>query len=237
VVLAIGDCCPGADGRPAGAAGRAALGAIIIMTVHRCLRAAGLAVLIGTCVSACAGSAGAGASGTTSPGASRAGSAGASSTARAARCQGSQLRIRLIYGGPAAGTVGAVIGFTNEGRTACRLSGWPGLVAVGPAGEATAKRTLDVFAGPALTAAPVTTIRPGALAVAVVAGSDNPGPGMTTCPPAYRRLRVTPPGSVSATVISAWIRDDDAYLPACSRLELSPVIRPSDLPFLKEHHI
>ena len=41
-------------------------------------------------------------------------------------CQRRQLKIRIIQGGPAAGTVGADIGFTNVGSTPCRLAGSPG---------------------------------------------------------------------------------------------------------------
>lgn len=58
----------------------------------------------------------------------------------------------MIYGGAAAGTVGGVIGFTNQGSTPCRLAGWPAVVAVSPARGAKGERTLSVFAGPTLTA-------------------------------------------------------------------------------------
>ena len=37
-------------------------------------------------------------------------------------CPARQLKIRMIYGGPAAGTVGGVLGLTNQGREACRLA-------------------------------------------------------------------------------------------------------------------
>ena len=147
-------------------------------------------------------------------------------------CPARQLKIRMIYGGPAAGTVGGVLGLTNQGREACRLAGWPVLVALGPSGRTTAARTLGVFGGPALGRPPVVTIRPGAQAVAVLTVADAPGPGLTTCPPPYRRLRVTPPGRSRSSVISAWIPHYGAYLPACYRVSISPVIPRSLLPYL-----
>ena len=82
-------------------------------------------------------------------------------------CLGSQLKIRMIYGGPAAGTVGGVIGLVNEGNRPCHLAGWPTVVAVSPAGNARAERTLNVFGATTLTTPPVVTIKPGAQAVAV----------------------------------------------------------------------
>lgn len=150
----------------------------------------------------------------------------------APECQRRQLKIRIIQGGPAAGTVGADIGFTNDGSTPCRLAGWPALTAVGPAGRAVPRRTLEVFAGPALTRPPVVTISPGARAVAVLAGPDAPMPGTTTCPPPYRRLRVTLPGDTRAAVIPAWI-PSSGDMPACGPLEVSPLSPASALPFLR----
>jgi hypothetical protein len=120
-------------------------------------------------------------------------------------CPARQLKIRMIYGGPAAGSVGGFLDLTNKRREPCRLAGWPVLVARGPSGRTTAARTLGVFGGPALARPPVVTIRPGAQAVAVLSVADAPGPGMTSCPPPYRRLRVTPPGRSHSSVISAWI--------------------------------
>lgn len=146
-------------------------------------------------------------------------------------CPASQLTIQLIYGGPAAGTVGGVIGFFNTASTRCQLAGWPTLIAVSPARRAAGEHTLNVFAGPALTRPPVVTIKPGALAVTVLAGGDQPGPGSATCPPPYRRLLVTPPGGTRAAAISAWI-PHFGYLPACTLIGVSPVIPASDLPFL-----
>lgn len=217
------------------------------MPVHCRMQAAGLAAVIAASMTGCARPAVTGTSGagspapgvtTVAPGNSpRRPDTASPSTADTPACQGSYLKIRMIYGGPAAGTTGAVIGFTNDGSTPCHMAGWPAVITISPARRATASRTLSVFAGPMLTSPPVVMIRPGARAVAILAGHDEPGPGVTKCPPAYRRLHVTPPGSAWATVISAWIPHFDAYLPACSPLQVSPLIPAAALPFLRLHHV
>jgi len=225
---------------------------VIQMDSRYRIRVAGLVAVIAASVTGCVRTAGTAAPGTVSPAPGATAAAGSSapppastvspgtaspSTAGAPRCQPGQLETTMIYGGAAAGTVGAVIGFTNVGSAPCHLAGWPGLMAISPAGRARPRRTLSVFAGPMLTRPPVVMIRPGRRAVAVLAGGDQPGPGMTKCPPAYRRLRVAPPGSAHATVISAYIPYLGANLPACSTLQASPVLPPSDLPFLRLHHV
>lgn len=151
-------------------------------------------------------------------------------------CRGSQLKIRMIYGGPAAGTVGGVIGLVNEGTRPCHLAGWPTVVAVSPAGNARAERTLNVFGATTLTTPPVVTIKPGAQAVAVLAAHDQPAPGQAQCPPAYRRLLITPPGSTHASAVSARI-PNFTYLPACTPIQVSPVVPVPAVPYLRLHHV
>jgi uncharacterized protein DUF4232 len=151
-------------------------------------------------------------------------------------CRGSQLKIRMIYGGPAAGTVGGVIGLVNEGSRPCHLAGWPAVVAVSPAGNARAERTLNVFGATTLTAPPVVTIKPGARAVAVLAAHDQPAPGQAKCPPAYWRLLITPPGSTHTSAVSARI-PNFTYLPACTPIQVSPVVPVSAVPYLRLHHV
>jgi len=212
---------------------------VIIVRVPGAARAALLAVIAASSTS-CTHAAPAGASGTPStaasaratPASNPAPQSPATSPARLRTCPASQLTIKLIYGGPAAGTVGGVIGFSNHCSTRCQLAGWPTLIAAGPARRVNGQHTLSVFAGPTLTRPPVVTIKPGALAVAVLAGGDHPGPGSVKCPLPFRRLLVAPPGSTRATAISAWIPNFDAYLPACTPIRISPVIPASDLPFL-----
>lgn len=212
---------------------------VIIVRVPGAARAALLAIIAASSTS-CTHAVPPGPSGTpstaasaiTTPASNPASPSPATSPASLRTCPASQLTIKLIYGGPAAGTVGGVIGFANHGRTRCQLAGWPTLIAAGPARRVNGEHTLSVFAGPTLTRPPVVTIKPGALAVAVLAGGDHPGPGFVKCPPPFRRLLVAPPGSTRATAISAWIPNFDAYLPACTPIRISPVIPASDLPFL-----
>jgi hypothetical protein len=151
-------------------------------------------------------------------------------------CLGSQLKIRMIYVGPAAGTVGGVIGLVNEGNRPCHLAGWPAVVAVSPAGNARAERTLNVFGATTLTTPPVVTIKPGARAVAVLAAHDQPAPGQAQCPPAYRRLLITPPGSTHTSAVSARI-PHFTYLPACTPIQVSPVVPVPAVPYLRLHHV
>ena len=216
---------------------------MIIVRVPCPTRSAVLAVVAASAVS-CAHPIPAPATGTSATAASSTAPAvsGLSSPSPASRvaglrtCPARQLTIRLIYGGPAAGTIGGVIGFSNTSRSRCELAGWPALVAVGPARTTRAEHTLDVFAGPMLTRPPVVTLKPGAFAVAVLAGGDQPMPGSAKCPAPFRRLLVAPPSSTHATAVSAWIPNFGAYLPACSPIQISPVIPASDLPFLPPRH-
>jgi hypothetical protein len=145
-------------------------------------------------------------------------------------CQPAQLQIKMLSGGGAGPIAGGDLGFKNIGTSPCELAGWPGVTAVTAAGAAhPAAHALTTQFGPNITAPPTVVITPGALAEAVFTGGTNPGPGQTACPPSYRTLRVAPPGSSQGTVISAWLPDLDAYLPACTQVYVTPVVRPADL--------
>jgi hypothetical protein len=217
---------------------------VIIVRVPRPTRSAVLAVIAASAVG-CAHPIPAPATGTSPTAASAAAPAAsglnspspASSAAGLRICPARRLTISLIYGGPAAGTVGGVIGFSNTSRSRCELAGWPALVAIGPARTTRGEHTLNVFAGPMLTHPPVVTLKPGALAVAVLAGGDQPAPGSAKCPAPFRRLLVALPGSTHVTAVSAWIPNFGAYLPACTPIQISPVIPASDLPFLPPRHM
>jgi Protein of unknown function (DUF4232) len=143
-------------------------------------------------------------------------------------CETSQLKITMAWSGVAAGTIGGRIGFTNLGSRPCRLHGWPVLVAINAAGQShTAVDKLTTMFGPNLKAAPVVILKPRATAEAVFTGSDHSRSG--TCPPQYRRLRVTPPGNSQAVTIRAWIPYYDNYLPACTPIWVSEVVAFKDL--------
>jgi hypothetical protein len=63
----------------------------------------------------------------------------------------------------------------------------------------------------------------------VVEGSDNPVGGATKCPAPFTKLKVVPPGKSGGTVISAWLPYAGAYLPTCSRDEVSVLLPLSGL--------
>ncbi len=124
-----------------------------------------------------------------------------SSSGRSTRtCTSSDLKIRMVHSAVAAGTVGGYVGFTNRARAACRLSGWPTLVAISAEGSSTTAvhRRSTMFGPRPIRGVPVLTLRHGERADAVFTASDHPRPGKTTCPPPYRHLRVTPPGARGA---------------------------------------
>jgi hypothetical protein len=142
-------------------------------------------------------------------------------------CSTPQLRIRLIRGGAALGNVGGYIGFTNESKTPCRMSGWPTLAGVTATGASTTARHVraTMFGpDPRMKGVPVVILRRGERADAVFAGSDNSGPGETRCPPSYRRLRVSPPGGSRSVLLSAWLPGLAAYMPSCAGIQVTMVV-------------
>jgi hypothetical protein len=84
--------------------------------------------------------------------------------------------------------------------------------------------------GPTLRAGslPVVVVQPGRRADAVFTVGDNPGPGESRCG-AYHSLDVTAPGSARHVVISTWFESLGAWLPACTRVSLSPVVAAAEL--------
>jgi Protein of unknown function (DUF4232) len=147
---------------------------------------------------------------------------------RAAVCRTSRLKIRVLRGLAAGGTAGGYLGFTSRARRPCILHGWPAVVGITAAGRTSTaiRRTATVF-GPSPAVVPVVTLKPGATAIAVFTVADG---GPPSCPPPYRLLRVTPPGNSRPVVISAWLRPwVRGYLPACTRIWISPVVPPHDV--------
>src|SRR5215471_4436839 len=104
-------------------------------------------------------------------------------------CRTSQLKVTMLRSLAAGGTAGAYLGFTSHARRRCVLHGWPALAGVTAAGKtSTAIRRLTKMFGPTVNAVPVVTLKPGALAVAVITVADGRPP---YCPPPYRLLRIT----------------------------------------------
>jgi Domain of unknown function (DUF4232) len=143
-------------------------------------------------------------------------------------CRTSQLRVTVLRGLAAGGTAGGYLGFASHARRPCILHGWPTVVGVTSAGKtSTATHTLTTMFGPNVNAVPVVALKPGALAVAVFTVADG---RPRYCPPPYRVLRVTPPGNDRPVVISAWLHPYvRGYLPACTRIWISPVVPAHDV--------
>lgn len=137
----------------------------------------------------------------------------------AGECRVSQLEITLVHTGAITGQLGGYIRFTNRRPDACRLTGWPTVVAVSPGGKrvlaADARHGL-MFGGWQYAAPlPVLKLKQGSSAYAVVAAADHSANGGGRCG-SYRHLRVGPPGATRHVSLSAWLRNDLTYLPACT---------------------
>jgi Domain of unknown function (DUF4232) len=157
----------------------------------------------------------------------------------AEKCKASQLKITLVRTGAVTGELGGYIRFTNRGAAACRLSGWPTVVAVSPSGKhvAAAQARHGLMFGGWQYAAPlpVLELRRGSSAYAIVAAADHSARGGGGCG-SYRLLKVGPPGAAHHVWLSAWLRNDARFLPACTTstgstaLWVSAVVPLTDLP-------
>ena len=140
-------------------------------------------------------------------------------------CVTSHLRISLTDTGALAGQAGGYLRFTNDSGTPCRMSGWPTVIGLTTAGQATRLRHMQssMFGAWNYTAPPpVVTLQPGDSAYAIVAADNKPAGDSTRCPAPYVRLRVSPPGDPGHVTISAWLPGAVSYLPACASADGSP---------------
>jgi hypothetical protein len=180
---------------------------------------------------------GAGASsprGTLSPSGTPPARAPGTPAAGADACATAHLKVAITHSGALAGQAGGYLMFTNEGSTACQMTGWPTVVALTAAGEATTLRhahSTMYGAWHAPAPLPVVQLPPGGSAYAVVAADDQPAGASTGCPAPFVRLRVSPPGSSASLTVSAWLavlhRDGRR---ACGRdLRGHPAVRPAAL--------
>jgi len=157
---------------------------------------------------------------------------GTASPASGEACVTSQLKVSLSNTGALAGQAGGYLKFTNQSQTTCRMSGWPVVVAVTAAGTATplqhARSTM--FGAWHYTAPPpVTTLKPGDSAYAVVESDNQPAGNNTDCPAPYVRLRVSAPGDSGKVTVSAWLPGARSYLPACTSANGSPTAQTSTI--------
>ena len=161
------------------------------------------------------------ASSTPSPAATAANPPGTSADSA---CAASALKVGLTNTGALGGQAGGYLRFTNDGATACRMDGWPVVVAVTAAGKATTLRHAQSTmygAWQAPASLPVVTLPPGGSAYAVVAADDHPT-GNASCPAPYVRLRVSAPGTSGSVMVSAWLPGAGSYLPSCPSITGSP---------------
>src|SRR6516225_8320225 len=134
-------------------------------------------------------------------------------------CVTSGLKISLTNTGALAGQAGGYLKFTNDSGTPCRMSGWPVVIGLTAAGQATRLRHMQssMFGAWHYTAPPpAVTLHPGDSAYAIVAADNKPAGDSTRCPAPYVRLRVSPPGDPGHVIISAWLPGAVSYLPACA---------------------
>ncbi|MGO9178511.1 MAG: DUF4232 domain-containing protein [Candidatus Limnocylindrales bacterium] len=151
-------------------------------------------------------------------------------------CTSSQLQTSVVDTGGGLGTVESWLRFVNTSAFACRLSGWPTLVGVTASGGTTVARRSNVLLGLSPEAGvPSVLLAPGDAAVAAFAGSDNPLGNAASCPPSYRTLHVTPPGTTQTLSLSAWNYWLGADLPACAGIEVTMVVPASTEPDLSPY--
>lgn len=145
-------------------------------------------------------------------------------------CATSQLNVSMSNSGALAGQAGGYLRFTNDGRTPCRMTGWPVVTGLTAAGTATALRHAQstMFGAWQYTAPPpIVILQSGNSAYAVVAADEHPAGGNARCPAPYVRLRVSPPGGSGSVIVSAWLPGAGSYLPACESADGSPTAETS----------
>jgi hypothetical protein len=141
-------------------------------------------------------------------------------------CQTAQLKIAMGPTGAQAGMSGGDLDFTNTSSSACQLVGWPQLVGVTASGTtATAVQVHSTQFGP-FNGTTVSAVRlsAGATAAVVFIVSAN------NCADTYQTLQVTPPGNTQSVTVSAWLPQIKTYLPACTSIDVSPLVVASTLP-------
>jgi hypothetical protein len=139
-------------------------------------------------------------------------------------CGTSQLKVSLTNSGALGGQAGGYLKFTNDGATACQLTGWPSVVALTSAGQGTTlKHAQSTMYGAWQAPAQLPTLKlePGDSAYAVVAADDQPA-GNGSCPAPFMHLRITPPGSSASVVVTAYLPGARTYLPACTTVSGAP---------------
>ena len=114
-------------------------------------------------------------------------------TGSATPCGDGALSVTSSPGSAGLGHYGLDLLFTNRGRTTCTVAGYPGADGVEGGRQVPAERSLQGYLGGVATGSPpVVTLAPGAVASALLEGTQAcSGPGSA----AFSALLVTPPGT------------------------------------------
>jgi Protein of unknown function (DUF4232) len=144
-----------------------------------------------------------------------------SSAAGAPRCTFAELSISVGQTGAGLGHEGVAILFKDTGTSECSLFGYPGVAALNSSGQqvAQAQRTPTGYLGgleTGSTTPPVVVLSPGAVASALIEGTDVPVGTATSCT-TYPALLVTPPTSTQSERLTV-------SMPGCSPVEVHPVV-------------
>lgn len=136
-------------------------------------------------------------------------------------CRDGAISVSGAGGGAGLGHEGQVILFTNDSKSTCTLSGYPGVAALDEQGNQVvqAERTLNGYLGGlqnGATTPPTVASAPGQSASAQVEGTDVPVAPATSCP-SYPALLVTPPNLTTSVRVTTG-------LPGCSPLQIHPVV-------------
>jgi Protein of unknown function (DUF4232) len=143
------------------------------------------------------------------------------------------LEVTLMHSqGAVTGEVGGYLRFANIGHAACKIGGWPKVMAITDSGQRI--RALRAIHGTMLgglqyAVPPLIRLAPGAAAYAVLAAGDQPASGPGRCP-TVRLLQVFPPTNSRHFTMSARLYGH-VYLPACTsasgitEIEVSAIVR------------
>lgn len=138
-------------------------------------------------------------------------------------CQGGDVGVKLTAPDAGMGHRSYVLVFTDNGSSACTLTGYPGVAVTGGSGAVlvNAQRSLAGYEGGA-SAVTTVSLPPGGSASAVVewlaAPTNGQQPSAANCPGmAGGHLEVTPPNTTSTT-------DFAAPVDVCADLQIHPVV-------------
>jgi hypothetical protein len=143
------------------------------------------------------------------------------------------LEVTLTHSqGAVTGEVGGYLRFANTGPAACKIGGWPKVMAITDSGQRIrAVRAIHgtMLGGLNYAAPPLIRLAPGAAAYAVLAAGDQPASAADRCLK-VRLLHVFPPSSSRHLTISGRLYGH-VYLPACTsasgttEIEVSAIVR------------